>query len=89
MRVCSIISKEGDIRLEATDGRFIDALPQTGNGNNMDEDDLVRHWIDSGLIAGTEDYEGAYIRGLKQDADNEKARVEAQYQETKNDPRES
>ena len=88
MRVGSIISKEGDVRLEATDGRFIDALPQTGNGNNMDEDDLVRHWIDSGLIAGTEDYEGAYIRGLKQDAANYKARVEAQYQEFKNGPRE-
>ena len=54
----------------------------------MDEDDLVRHWIDSGLIAGTEDYEGAYIRGLKQDAANYKAGVEAQYQEFKNGPRE-
>ncbi|MBQ5345359.1 MAG: hypothetical protein J6F33_09220, partial [Acidaminococcaceae bacterium] len=36
-------------------------------------------WIDAGLIAGTEDYEGAYIKGLKQDAANYKARVEEQF----------
>ena len=49
--------------------------------NNVDENDLVHHWIDAGLIAGTEDYEGAYIKGLKQDAANYEAKVRAQYEE--------
>ncbi len=84
MRVGSIISHEGDVRVEATDGRLVDALPQQDNANNVDEDDLIHHWIDAGLIAGTEDYEGAYIKGLKQDAANYKARVEEQYREFKN-----
>ncbi|MBO5637708.1 MAG: hypothetical protein J5906_09360 [Acidaminococcaceae bacterium] len=83
MRVGSVISHEGDVYLEAKDGRLLDALPQTNDGNNMDEDDLIHHWIDAGLIAGTEDYEGAYIRGLKQDAANYKARVEEQFKEFK------
>ncbi len=83
MRVGSVISHEGDVYLEAKDGRLLDALPQTDNGNNIDEDDLIHHWIDAGLIAGTEDYEGAYIRGLKQDAANYKARVEEQFAEFK------
>ncbi|MBP3812819.1 MAG: hypothetical protein J6E49_06890 [Acidaminococcaceae bacterium] len=79
MRIGSIVSREGDVRLEAKEGRFIDALPQTNNGNNVASEELVRPWIDAGLIAGTEDYEGAYIQGLKKDAANYKARVEEQY----------
>ena len=79
MRIGSIVSGEGDVTLTAKDGRLLDALPQTESVNNVDEDDLVRHWIDAGLIAGTSEYEGAYIGGLKQDAANYKARVEEQY----------
>ena len=79
MRIGSIVSREGDVTLTAKNGKLLDALPQTENSNNIEEDDLVRHWIDAGLIAGTEDYEGAYIEGLKQDAANYKARVEEQF----------
>ena len=78
MRVGSIISREGDVTLTAYNGHLLDALPETETTNNMHENDLVRRWIDMGLIAGTEDYEGAYITGLKQDAANYKARVEKQ-----------
>ena len=81
MRVGSIVSHEGDVQLEAKGGRLIDALPQTDNGNNIDTEDLIHHWIDAGLIAGTEDYEGAYIRDLKQYAANYKARAEEEYKE--------
>ena len=79
MRIGSIVSREGDVTLTAKNGRLLDSLPQAENSNNIDEDDLVMHWIDAGLIAGTEDYEGAYIKGLKQDAANYKARVEEQF----------
>ena len=79
MRVGSVISQEGNVRLEAKTGRLLDMLPRAENDNNVSEDDLVRHWIDSGLIAGTPEYEGAYITGLKQDAANYKARVEEQF----------
>ena len=79
MRIGSIVSAEGDVTLTAKSGRLLDALPQTESVNNVEEDDLVHHWIDAGLIAGTEDYEGAYIKGLKQDAANYKARVEEQF----------
>lgn len=78
MRVGSIISREGDVTLTAYNGHLLDALPETETTNNMDENDLVHRWIDMGLIAGTEDYEGAYIKGLKQDAANYKARVKEQ-----------
>ena len=78
MRVGSIVSREGDVALTANSGRLLDALPETETTNNMDENDLVKRWIDAGLIAGTTEYEGAYITGLKQDAANYKARVERQ-----------
>ena len=79
MRIGSIVSREGDVTLTAKNGKLLDALPQRENSNNMEEDDLVRHWIDAGLIAGTENYEGAYIKSLKQDAANYKTRVEMQF----------
>ena len=81
MRVGSIIAREGDVRLEAKAGRLIDALPRQDNVNNVDENDLIHHWIDAGLIQGTSDYEGSYIKGLKQDAANYEAKVRAQYEE--------
>ena len=80
MRVGIVVSQDGDVRLGASGGRLLDALPLTDDGNNVDQNDLIYHWIDAGLIAGTSDYEGAYIRGLKQDAVNYKARVEEQYE---------
>lgn len=79
MRVRSVVSLEGDVRLEARDGHMVDALPRTDDGNDVDQQDLIRHWIDAGLVSGTADYEGAYIRGLKQDAENYRTRVEEQY----------
>ena len=81
MRIGSVMSQDGDVTLTAKNGRLLDALPREESGNNVDEDDLVRHWIDTGLIKGTPDYEGAYITGLKQDAANYKARAEAEYEE--------
>ena len=79
MRVGTIISHEGDVRLEAKNGRLVDALPPEANGNNMSEADVIRHWIDAGLIAGTKEYEGAYIRGLKKDAADFEKTVRDQY----------
>lgn len=79
MRVRSVVSLEGDVRLEAKDGHMVDALPRTDDGNDVDQQDLIRHWIDAGLVAGTADYEGAYITGLKQDAENYRIRVEEQF----------
>ena len=84
MRVGSIVSREGDVTLTASGGRLLDALPETETTNNMDENDLVKRWIDAGLIAGTTEYEGAYITGLKQDAANYKARIEEQYNQCVN-----
>ena len=79
MRIGSIVSSEGNVTLTAKHGKLLDALPHAEYSNNIEEDDLVRHWIDAGLIAGTEEYEGAYIQGLKQDAANYKTRVEEQF----------
>ena len=79
MRVRSVVSLEGDVRLEARDGHMVDALPRTDDGNDVDQQDLIRHWIDAGLVAGTADYEGAYITGLKQDAEKYRIRVEEQF----------
>ena len=79
MRVGTIISHEGDVCLEAKNGRLVDALPPEANGNNMSEADVIRHWIDAGLIAGTKEYEGAYIRGLKKDAADFEKTVRDQY----------
>ena len=79
MRVGTIISHEGDVRLEAKNGRLVDALPPEANGNNMSESDVIRHWIDAGLIAGTKEYEGAYIRDLKKDAADFEKTVRDQY----------
>ena len=80
MRIGSIVSKEGDVTLTAAGGRLLDALPLVERTNNVEEDDLVRHWIDAGLIAGTPDYKGAYIEGLEQDAANYRTRVQEQFQ---------
>jgi len=80
MRIGSIVSKEGDVTLTAAGGRLLDALPLVEHANNVEEDDLVRHWIDAGLIAGTEEYKGAYISGLEQDAANYRTRVQEQFQ---------
>jgi len=79
MRIKSVVSREGDVTLTANSGRLLDALSQKENTNNLNESELVKHWIDTGLIAGTSDYEGAYISGLKKDAADYAARVKEQY----------
>ncbi len=79
MLIGSIISREGDVGLTAKYGRLLDALPQTEGTDNMTENELVRSWIDAGLIKGTDDYEGAYITRLKKDAAEYEARVKEQF----------
>ena len=79
MLIGSIISREGDVGLTAKYGRLLDALPQTEGTDNMTENELVRSWIDAGLIKGTDDYEGAYITRLKKDAEEYEARVKEQF----------
>ena len=79
MLIGSIISREGDVGLTAKYGRLLDALPQTEGTDNMTENELVRSWIDAGLIKNTDDYEGAYITRLKKDAAEYEARVKEQF----------
>ena len=79
MRVGSIVSREGDVRLTAETGRLLDALPEEERTNNWDENDLVKRWIDEGLIAGTPEYKGAYITGLEQDKAKFENNVKEQY----------
>ncbi|MBR4152561.1 MAG: hypothetical protein IKT98_06330 [Selenomonadaceae bacterium] len=76
----SIVSTTGDVELKAN-GRFVDALDKVRDNSDMQESDLVKSWIDMGLIAGTDDYKGAYIHRLEQDRDNYKADVTAQFAE--------
>ena len=84
MRVGIISSKEGDVVLTAKDGTFIDALPSETVNNNIDTDTLVHRWIDAGLIAGDDSYEGAYVKKLREDRDNYKESVEKAFKEYQN-----
>lgn len=80
MLVGSVISREGDVGLTVNqNGRLLDALPQTEGVDNVPENELVRSWIDAGLIKGADDYKGAYIARLEKDAAEYKARVEEQF----------
>lgn len=62
--VGSIISENGDVELKAG-GKFVDALDKERDNAGTDESDLVKSWIDMGLIAGTADYKGAYLAADK------------------------
>ena len=86
MRVGTIESKEGDVKLTVIDGGFIDALSDTSaSGSTESVDDMVHRWIDAGLIDGEKNkdgkytYKGAYITGLEKNRDNYKADVELAY----------
>ena len=70
----SIVSTNGDVTLTAN-GKFIDALDKVRDNGSTDESDLVKSWIDMGLIAGTDDYKGAYVTKLEQDRDAYKADI--------------
>ena len=79
MRVGNVISLEGDVSLTAEKGRLLDALPEEERTNNWNEEDLVKRWIDAGLIAGTPEYKGAYITSLEQDKAKFENNVKEQY----------
>ena len=79
-RIGSIVSTNGDVTLTAK-GKFIDALDKVRDNADTDESNLVKSWIDMGLIAGTDDYKGAYLNRLEQDRDAYKSDVTAQFKE--------
>ena len=79
----SIVSTTGDVELKAN-GKFVDALDKVRDNSDTQKSELVKAWIDMGLIAGTDDYKGAYIHRLEKDRDNYKADVTAQFKEYKN-----
>ncbi len=80
--VGSIVSTTGDVTLSAK-GKFVDALDKVRDNAENDQSELVKSWIDMGLIAGTSDYKGAYITRLEQDRDNYKSDVTEQFSEYK------
>ena len=81
-RIGSIVSTAGDVTLSAK-GKFVDALDKVRDNAGTDESDLVKSWIDMGLIAGTADYKGAYINRLEEDRDAYKSDVTEQFSEYK------
>ena len=84
MRVGKIESKTGDVTLKVENGGFIDGLPSDDkSGSTEAVDDMVHRWIDAGLIAGENGYEGAYIRDLKKNRDDYAARINSDYAEYK------
>ena len=78
----SIVSTNGDVTLTAK-GKFVDALDKVRDNAGTQESDLIKSWIDMGLIAGTADYKGAYINRLEHDRDNYKSDVTEQFSEYK------
>ena len=54
-----------NIKLESTGGRFVDALDKVNANAANDENELVKSWIDMGLIAGDDDHKGAYLNRLE------------------------
>ena len=80
--VGSIVSTNGDVTLSAK-GKFVDALDKVRDNTGTDESDLVKSWIDMGLIAGTADYKGAYLNRLEKDRDAYKSDVTEQFSEYK------
>ncbi len=79
----SIVSTTGDVTLTA-DGKFVDALDKVRDNSSNDESNLIKSWIDMGLIAGTSDYKGAYITRLEKDRDAYKSDVTELFTEYKN-----
>nr|MBO6294148.1 hypothetical protein [Schwartzia sp. (in: firmicutes)] len=80
MRVGKIESKTGDVTLTVKNGGFLDALPNDNKAKSTESvDDMVHRWIDAGLIAGENGYEGAYIRDLKKNRDDYAARITSDY----------
>ncbi|WP_231923536.1 beta strand repeat-containing protein, partial [Gallibacterium genomosp. 3] len=59
MRIGSIVSTTGNVRLEAP-GRFVDALAGVVVNSSETVTDKIHRWVDAGLIAGDESYQGAY-----------------------------
>ena len=80
--VGSIVSTIGDVDLTAK-GKFVDALDKVRDNADTQESELVKSWIDMGLIAGTDDYKGAYLNRLEHDRDNYKSDVTEQFAEYK------
>ena len=80
--VGSIVSTTGDVDLTAK-GKFVDALDKVRDNADTQESDLVKLWIDMGLIADTADYKGAYLNRLEKDRDNYKSDVTEQFAEYK------
>ena len=82
MRVGKIESRGGDVTLTVKNGGFIDALPgDDKSASNDSVEEMVHRWIDAGLIAGENGYEGAYIRDLKKNRDDYKARITSEFTE--------
>ncbi|MBR0062438.1 MAG: hypothetical protein IJP68_13270, partial [Selenomonadaceae bacterium] len=76
----SIVSTSGDVELKAN-GKFVDALDKARDNSDTQKSELIKSWIDMGLIAGTDDYKGAYLNRLEQDRDNYKADVTGLFKE--------
>lgn len=75
MRIGTVDSAGGDVKLTVANGSFVDALP-TGKTVNQDATDKkLQKWKDLGLING----DGAYSEKRAQQAVDYKAAVEADY----------
>ena len=79
-RIGSIVSTTGDVTLKAK-GKFVDALDKKRDNADTQANELVKSWVDMGLIAGAADYKGAYINRLEKDRDNYKSDVTEQFAE--------
>ena len=75
-------STAGDIGIKVSGSNVVvDALDKVRDNASTDQSDLVKSWIDMGLIAGTSDYKGAYINRLEKDRDAYKSDVTEQFAE--------
>ncbi|MBR1695390.1 MAG: hypothetical protein IJ709_08325, partial [Selenomonas sp.] len=80
-----ITAKTGDVVLTAEGGGFVDMLPTEAIEKDDSTDELVKRWIDAGLIDGEKNpdgsykYKGAYIEQLEKDVVSYRTEVENAY----------
>lgn len=83
--VGKITAKTGDVVLTAEGGGFVDMLPTEAIEKDDSTDELVKRWIDAGLIDGEKNpdgsykYKGAYIEQLEKDVVSYRTEVENAY----------
>lgn len=81
LTIGKLSSDNGTVHLFAYgDGAKIVQSPEYQTGQTIDINEQIKRWVDAGLIAPTNDYEGAYVGGLKKAVNDYAADIGAEYQ---------